>query len=80
MIPVLYNICVDYGASFFLAKTEKSEGPQLTWFVEPAQLQACEARLSIELISILAGPRLTHCLAFTNIVCKILALMVSQGS
>ncbi|KAJ9142359.1 Gtp binding protein [Pleurostoma richardsiae] len=57
VIPVLYNICVDY---------------------EPAQLQACGAGLSRELVGILSGPRLTQCEAFINIMCKILAFLVAQ--
>ncbi|EON99235.1 putative gtp binding protein [Phaeoacremonium minimum UCRPA7] len=57
VIPVLYNILVDY---------------------EPAQLRACQAGLSNELIGILSGPRLENCRAFINIICKILALMITQ--
>ena len=49
-------------------------------YAEPAQLQACQAHLSRALISIICGPRLAQCRAFLNIVCKILALLLSQDS
>lgn len=48
-------------------------------FPEPVQLQACEAGLSQRLIEILGGPRLEACRLYVNLVCKILALLITQG-
>ncbi|KUI69160.1 Rap1 GTPase-GDP dissociation stimulator 1 [Cytospora mali] len=57
VIPVLYNVLVDY---------------------EPVQLQACEAGLSQRLMEILGGPRLEACRLYVNLICKILALLITQ--
>ncbi|KAJ4417157.1 hypothetical protein N0V82_006357 [Gnomoniopsis sp. IMI 355080] len=45
---------------------------------EPVQLQACEAGLSQKLVEILGGPRLEACRLYVNLVCKILALLITQ--
>lgn len=47
--------------------------------LEPVQLQACEAGLSQKLMEILGGPRLEACRLYVNLVCKILALLITQG-
>ncbi|PSR84054.1 armadillo-type protein [Coniella lustricola] len=57
VIPVLYNVLVDY---------------------EPVQLQASEAGLSQKLMEILGGPRLEACRLYVNLICKILALLITQ--
>lgn len=46
---------------------------------EPVQLQACEAGLSQRLMEILGGPRLEACRLYVNLICKILALLITQG-
>lgn len=45
---------------------------------EPVQLQACEAGLSQRLMEILGGPRLEACRLYVNLICKILALLITQ--
>lgn len=47
--------------------------------LEPVQLQACEAALSQRLMEILGGPRLEACRLYVNLICKILALLITQG-
>ncbi len=47
---------------------------------EPAQLQACNARLSAALVSLVSSPRLLVCQAFLNIIAKILGLLATQGA
>lgn len=47
--------------------------------VEPAQLEACKARLSPVLVALISSPRLMSCLPFLNIICKILGMLVTQG-
>ncbi|KAK7716412.1 hypothetical protein SLS64_003566 [Diaporthe eres] len=45
---------------------------------EPVQLQASEARLSTRLIDLLGGPRLEASRPLTGLICKILALLITQ--
>ena len=45
---------------------------------EPAQLQACNAGLSAQLLNLLSGPQLPNTQAFINIICKIFGLLISQ--
>jgi len=73
-IPVLYNICVDYGK---LSSTKCNNN--LLIFQEPAQLQASNSFLTKELIELISGPALTDCKAFLGYICKTLDLMITQG-
>lgn len=45
---------------------------------EPVQLQASEAGLSTRLIDLLGGPRLEASRPLTGLICKILALLITQ--
>ncbi|KAL1865308.1 hypothetical protein Daus18300_007198 [Diaporthe australafricana] len=45
---------------------------------EPVQLQACEAGLSQRLTDLLSGPRLEKSRPLTGLICKILALLITQ--
>lgn len=72
-IPVLYNICIDYGEL-------KSFG----WLIhlltspEPAQKQASDFFLTKELIELISSPKFDDAKAFLGYICKILDLMVTQ--
>ncbi|KAI0129707.1 GTP binding protein [Xylariales sp. AK1849] len=63
VIPVLFNICVDYG-TYSLQ--------------EPAQVAAYKAGINPELVTLISGPRAANAEAFMNIICKLLALVANQ--
>jgi hypothetical protein len=71
-IPVLYNICIDYGKISIIIQTYR-----LT-FTEPAQQQASAASLTRELIELISSPRFNNARAFFGYICKILEFMVAQ--
>ncbi len=73
VIPVLYNICIDYGETSWPKISELS----LT-LAEPAQLQASNSLLSKELIELISSPRFIDGRAFLGYTCKILDLLVTQ--
>jgi len=79
LIPVVYNVCVDYGASPQAANRMWQGPDEADTATEPAQLEASKASLSSVLVEIIGGPRLNSCRHFLNIICKILKMLISQG-
>lgn len=72
-IPVLYNICIDYGElNAFDTLMHLLTSP------EPAQKQASDFFLTKELIELISSPRFNDAKAFLGYICKILDLMVTQ--
>ena len=71
-IPVLYNICIDYG---------KSEIPQtvnILTSIEPAQLYASNSLLGIRLVTLLSSSGFGNSIALLEYSCKLLELLISQ--
>ena len=73
-IPVLYNICVDYGMSL------PPRGRMFADLLEPAQKQASQSFLTKELIDLISSPRFRESSAFIGYVCKLLDMLVEQGT
>jgi hypothetical protein len=73
-IPVLYNICIDYGKSTLPVRG----GHMKLTFVEPAQQQASNLYLSKELIGLVSSPRFSDSRAFLGYICKLLDLLITQ--
>jgi hypothetical protein len=71
-IPVLYNICIDYGMLLI-----NSREHSLTQ-AEPAQQQASNSFLSKELIELISSPRFMDSKALLGYTCKILDLLITQ--
>jgi hypothetical protein len=76
VITVLYNISVDYGEYFCATGLQRTS--LLTCCPEPVQLQASEAGLSQRLVDLLDGPRLEKARPLIGLICKILALLITQ--
>lgn len=72
-IPVLYNVCIDYGKL-----THSSIKSIYLIFQEPAQQRACTAGLTNELIDLMSGPRFNDSRVFLGYICKLMDLMVTQ--
>jgi hypothetical protein len=73
-IPVLYNICVDYG----ILCLQLPVAPQANFLLEPAQQQASDLCLSKELIQLISSPRFNDSRAFLGYTCKILELLITR--
>lgn len=78
VITVLYNILVDYGEKQTSVLDQDAKTQALTHYLDPAQLQASEAGLSQGLINLLKGPRLEKSRPLIGLICKILALLITQ--
>lgn len=78
MITVLYNVLVDYGESLPPIWPCAPKTPALTSCSEPVQLQASEAGLSQRLVELLGGPRLETSRPLIGLICKVLALLITQ--
>lgn len=80
VVTVLYNVLVDYGQPISPPSTthQKSRVSGLISSPEPVQLQACEAGLSQRLTDLLSGPRLKTSRPLIGLICKILALLITQ--
>lgn len=72
-IPVLYNICIDYG-QFVIVPIRET----LLTAAEPAQQQASNSYLSQELIELVSSPRFNDGRAFLGYTCKLLDLLISH--
>ncbi|TRX89187.1 hypothetical protein FHL15_009885 [Xylaria flabelliformis] len=64
VIPVLFNICVDY-----------ADEPSSS---EPAQKAIYQAGINPELISLISGPRLEDAAPLLNYICKLLGFVATQ--
>jgi hypothetical protein len=74
VIPVLFNICVDYGMSFIdIPNIRNANGVK-----EPAQKLASESHLTEALVELLSNPTFSHIKAFLGYICKLLDMMIEQ--
>jgi len=71
-IPVLYNICIDYGKLEIIKSVDKLTP------IEPAQIQASNSLLGKELIELISSPRYAGSMAFLGYSCKLLGLLISH--
>lgn len=78
VVTVLYNVSVDYGKQLSPVYRWDAKAPMLTTPPEPVQLQASEAGLSQRLIDLLEGPRLETSRPLIGLICKVLALLITQ--
>ncbi|KAI3396251.1 hypothetical protein diail_12395 [Diaporthe ilicicola] len=60
------------------ATKQEHKDAGLIYCPEPVQLQACEAGLSQRLTDLLSGPRLENSRPLIGLICKILALLITQ--
>ncbi|KAM0307907.1 hypothetical protein ACHAPM_000640 [Fusarium culmorum] len=72
LIPVLYNVLVDYGRSLIIHQITKLTS------IEPAQILASQSRLSSHLIALLQSPNLFEYSPLVTYFCKILALLITH--
>lgn len=78
VVTVLYNVSVDYGEQLSPVCRWDAKAPMLTNPPEPVQLKASEAGLSQRLIDLLRGPRLATSRPLIGLICKVLALLITQ--
>lgn len=76
VIPVLFNISVDYGKSQSYTKIR----PLLTNFIlDPAIKAIYQAGINPALIGLLSGARLDDAPVLVNYACKLLSQVATQG-